>query len=150
MQKIRITKKFTFEAAHILKNYDGPCRNVHGHSYKLDVTVFGFPDTNANSPKEGMVMDFGDLKRMVNEKIIKIFDHSLVVKANDFGEHLNEMKNLFGNIVEVPYQPTCENMLIDFVKRINSNLPKNITLHSLTLWETANSYAEWFAEDNMK
>ncbi len=150
MQKIRITKKFTFEAAHILKNYDGPCKNVHGHSYKLDVTVLGYPDNNESSTKEGMVMDFGDLKRIVNGKIIKVFDHTLVVKANDFSEHLNDMKNLFGNIVEVSYQPTCENMLIDFVKRINTNLPKHIVLYSLTLWETATSYAEWFAEDNIK
>jgi len=59
---IRVTKEFSFEMAHVLWNYDGPCKNVHGHSYRLFVTLSGFPVDNQENPKNGMVIDFGDLK----------------------------------------------------------------------------------------
>ena len=72
MATIRVTKSFTFEMAHALWNYDGPCRNIHGHSYELLVTISGHPITDENSPKLGMVMDFGDLK-----KIVRILDISI-------------------------------------------------------------------------
>jgi len=65
MAKIRITKQFTFETAHALYGYDGKCRNIHGHSYKLDVTVIGEPITDMDNVKCGMVIDFGDLKHIV-------------------------------------------------------------------------------------
>ncbi|HQQ12325.1 MAG TPA: 6-carboxytetrahydropterin synthase, partial [Bacteroidales bacterium] len=65
MSKIRITKEFKFEMAHALLGYDGPCRNVHGHSYELIVTVIGEPIAETGHVKLGMVMDFGDLKRIV-------------------------------------------------------------------------------------
>ncbi len=64
---IRITKIFTFETAHVLYNYDGKCKNLHGHSYKLLVTVKGAINYDLSDPKNGMVMDFGDLKTKVTE-----------------------------------------------------------------------------------
>lgn len=63
MSKIRITKQFSFETGHALYGYDGKCKNVHGHSYKLSVTVIGIPITDTNNVKYGMVIDFGDLKK---------------------------------------------------------------------------------------
>ena len=65
MSKIRITKKFTFEAGHALYGYDGKCKNVHGHSYKLYVTVIGVPIADKDNVKYGMVIDFSDLKSIV-------------------------------------------------------------------------------------
>ena len=65
MSKIRLTKEFRFEMAHALWDYDGLCRNIHGHSYILAVTVIGVPNEDRNSPTYGMVMHFGDLKRIV-------------------------------------------------------------------------------------
>lgn len=75
---IRITKKFDFEAGHALFGYDGKCKNLHGHSYKLYVTVIGEPINNPHNVKNGMVIDFGDLKRIVQEQIIDAFDHAMV------------------------------------------------------------------------
>ena len=149
MAVIRLTKEFSFEAAHALEGYDGPCREIHGHSYRLFVTVKGVPQGDPESPKYGMVMDFGVLKRIVNEEIVSRFDHALVLRASDAGTELFGMLSArFGNLVTVDYQPTCENMLGDFAARIAARLPEGVTLHSLRLHETATSFAEWFAEDN--
>ncbi len=78
-QLIRVTREFTFEMAHVLYKYDGPCRNVHGHSYRLFVTVAGVPVNNTDDPKNGMVIDFTDLKGIVLGEIVDVFDHSVVV-----------------------------------------------------------------------
>lgn len=145
---IRITKEFSFEMAHALWNYDGPCRNVHGHSYKLFVTLSGIPSDDPQDPKNGMVIDFTDLKEIVTKEIINIFDHALAVSENYDREKLELFKTMFGNMVVTGYQPTCENLVADFASRIKKQLPGHITLHSLKLYETANSYAEWHASDN--
>ena len=63
-RKIRITKQFNFETAHALYGYDGLCKNVHGHSYKLYVTVIGDPIDDTNHKKNGMLIDFSDLKKI--------------------------------------------------------------------------------------
>ena len=148
MTKIRVTKEFHFEMAHALKNYDGLCKNIHGHSYKLFVTVMGTPISDITNPKVGMLIDFGDLKRLVNNEITNVFDHAFVLSSKsdfDLSETSHEM---FGNTIFVDYQPTCENMVIDFAQRISTILPDNLSLHSLRLYETVTSYAEWFASDN--
>lgn len=82
MSGIRITKLFAFETGHALYGYDGKCKNVHGHSYKLSVTVFGKPITDKNHVKYGMVIDFSDLKKIVKEEIVNIFDHATVFNKN--------------------------------------------------------------------
>lgn len=148
MAKIRITKIYNFEMAHVLKDYDGPCRNIHGHSYKLHVTVTGSPSIDQNSPKIGMVMDFKDLKAIVKKHIIERFDHALVISKHTDAELIAGMKKHMEKLIIVDYQPTSENLIADFATTIQSLLPANVELHNLTLWETANSYSEWFAEDN--
>jgi len=145
---IRITKEFSFEMAHALWNYDGPCRNVHGHSYRLFVTLSGIPSEELQDPKNGMVIDFTDLKNIVKKEIINVFDHALTVSGNYDSEKLEVFKTMFGNTVVTEYQPTCENLVADFASRIKKQLPGNVTLHSLKLYETATSYAEWHASDN--
>jgi len=145
---IRITKEFKFEMAHALKGYDGPCRNIHGHSYELKVTISGHPITDENNPKLGMVMDFGDLKKIVRKTIVDEFDHALVL-YNKMPESLvAELKENFDRILMLAYQPTSELMIIDFANRIKAELPKGISLKYLLLRETITSYAEWFAEEN--
>jgi 6-pyruvoyltetrahydropterin/6-carboxytetrahydropterin synthase len=148
MPKIRLTKEFRFEAAHALRGYDGPCRSIHGHSYKLTVTVSGTPLQDKESPKLGMVMDFGDLNEIIKRNIIDQLDHSLILNKDYPVEDVQKIKDVFCNIVWVEYQPTSENMLIDFSSRIIPLLPKGVSLYSLQLRETANSFAEWFADDN--
>ena len=146
---IRITKKFDFEAGHALYGYDGKCKNLHGHSYKLLVTVIGTPINDPHNVKNGMVIDFGDLKRIVQEQIITPFDHAMVFNSNSPHQELAESLRAKGhNIISVPYQPTSENLVIDFAQRIQQQLPPNVQLYSIRLCETESSYAEWFASDN--
>lgn len=145
---IRITKEFRFEAAHALWNYDGLCRNIHGHSYILYVTIKGSPVSDPQDPKFGMVMDFSQLKKIVNDSIVHELDHSLMVNADTPHKELAETSQMFGRVVALPYQPTCENMIVDFAARLRALLPPQVSLHSLRLHETATSYAEWVAEEN--
>lgn len=148
MANIRITKEFKFEMAHALWNYDGRCKNVHGHSYKLFVTIIGKPIDDVCNPKHGMVMDFGSLKQLVNRQIVDRYDHSFVVNQKSPLPDLTKVEQLFDRLVKVDFQPTSENLLIDFSECIQKELPKEVKLHSLKLYETAESYAEWYAEDN--
>lgn len=148
MAIIRLTKEFSFEAAHALGGYDGPCREIHGHSYRLFVTVKGRPLSDENDPKQGMVIDFGLLKGIVNEEIVSRLDHALVLRSTIDPALRRMLSDRFDNLVTVDYQPTCENMLDDFARRIARRLPEGVGLHALRLHETATSYAEWFAEDN--
>src|SRR3972149_9688296 len=145
---IRVTKEFGFEMAHVLWNYDGPCRNVHGHSYRLFVTLSGAPFEDPDNPKNGMVIDFTDLKKIVKDQIISVFDHSVVVNKKYDKEKTEMFLKMFGNTVLVDYQPTCENLVADFAARIIPFLPQRVILHNLKLFETASSYAEWYASDN--
>lgn len=149
MGNIRITKQFSFETGHALYGYDGKCKNVHGHSYRLDVTVIGSPITDASNVKYGMVIDFSDLKKIAKEEIVDVFDHATVFNKNTpHVELARELKSRGHNVLLVDYQPTSEMMVIDFAEKIKSRLPKNIKLHSLKLQETATSFAEWYASDN--
>ncbi len=149
MSKIRITKQFSFETGHALYGYDGKCKNVHGHSYKLSVTVIGTPISDTTNVKFGMVIDFSDLKKIVREEVVDVFDHATVFNKNTpHVELAEELRNRGHHVILVGYQPTSENMVIDFAEKIKSRLPENIALHSLRLQETETSYAEWFQSDN--
>lgn len=145
---IRVTKKFTFDMAHALYGYDGPCKNIHGHTYILSITLKGIVLQNNDHPKNGMVIDFTDFKKIIVENIIQVFDHSLVLNSNSPHGGLNEIRENFEKINYVPYQPSCENLLIDFFDRINSKFADDIKINNIKLEETPTSYAEWFAEDN--
>ena len=148
MSLIRITKQFNFETGHALYGYDGLCKNVHGHSYKLSVTVIGAPIKDSNHVKFGMVIDFKDLKKIVKEEIVDRFDHATVFNKNT--PHITLAKTLEESghkVILVDYQPTSEEMIVDFSKKIKLRLPSSIKLHSLKLQETETSFAEWHASD---
>jgi len=150
MSNIRITKQFTFETGHALYGYDGKCRNVHGHSYKLSVTVIGSPIKDSNNVKFGMVIDFSDLKKIVREEVVDVFDHATVFNKNTPHVDLaKELEQRGHHVILVDYQPTSENMVIDFAQKIKDRLPANIKLFSLRLQETESSYAEWYQSDNL-
>ena len=142
---IRLTKEFKFEMAHALYGYDGLCANLHGHSYKLLVTVRG-DVKNEEGPKKGMVIDFSVLKSIVKSLIINKYDHSLVLNANS--PHINLDLSLFDRVYFMPYQPTSENLVKDFALQISDKLPEGVELYSVILSETATSFAEWCCEDN--
>ena len=147
---IRITKIFTFETAHVLYNYDGKCKNMHGHSYKLFVTVKGTPVNDLDHPKNGMVVDFGDIKKIVKSEILNVWDHAVMLNGNSPHKQLGEdLENQGHKVIYCDYQPTCENMLYDIAAKIKKQLPETVSLAYLKLHETENSYGEWFAEDQV-
>ena len=94
-------------------------------------------------------MDFGELKALVNEEVVEPMDHAFVMRRTESANAVDELlREGFGNVVLVDYQPTCENMLADFAARIARRLPEGIKLYALKMYETATSYAEWYAADN--
>ena len=143
---VRITKEFKFEMAHALHGYDGLCKNIHGHSYKLCVTVKGEVKNDSGNPKDGMVLDFDVLKSIVKPEIINKYDHSLVLNANS--PHSEIDLSAFEKVFFLPYQPTSENLVMDFALKIKSKLPQGIELYKVVLSETATSFAEWNSQDN--
>jgi|TARA_B100001175_G_scaffold212916_1_gene180859 6-pyruvoyltetrahydropterin/6-carboxytetrahydropterin synthase len=134
------------EMAHALYGYDGLCKNIHGHSYRLWVTLRGPVLDEPGHEKDGMVLDFGLLKRLVKPHIIDKYDHSFVLNANS--SHANIDLSAFEKVYLLPYQPTSENLVNDFVSIIKNQLPDNIELYKVVLSETANSFAEWCLDDN--
>lgn len=126
--KVYVTKRFSFEAAHHLLGYNGACANVHGHSYKLEVTVSGDIDRFADHSfaSNCMVIDFKSLKEIVKKNIISTHDHA-------------DLNSLYDN-------PTAENMVISMFDVIEDNLPCDVKLESVKLWETEDSYAEYRGE----
>ena len=141
-----LTKIFHFDMAHVLKGYDGPCRNIHGHSYELRVTVKGEPINDPQSSKNGMVMDLHDLKCLVNEQVVNWLDHAFVVSSAMPADFLAVVQRDFEKVVVVDYQPTSENLILDMVSRLQKILPQQVTLHKIMLQETPGSYVEWVAE----
>ncbi len=144
--KLRLTKEFRFEMSHALDEYQGLCRNLHGHSYKLFVTIIGDYEKAITNNDSGMVLDFKSIKDLVEKNIIQDFDHAVVLcKNSSFASALQQTNTkliLFDN------QPTCENLIMEFHKRITSILPNEIKLARLRLHETETSFAEWLIEDN--
>lgn len=148
MAKIRLTKVFSYAMAHALDNYDGLCKNIHGHNYHLEVTVSGIPVVDIASPKKGMLIDFSDLKKIINRDIIEVLDHALMLNQDTNPELMALLKKSYERVIMVPFQPTTENMLCYLADTIKKILPEGVHLYSLKLKETENSYAEWYAVDN--
>ncbi len=147
MAIVRVTKIFRFEMAHALWGYDGLCKNIHGHSYILKISVSGEPVSDPDDVKEGMVMDFGDLKRIAKKNIVDIFDHCVVLNKKSPVEKFVGVEEMFERKMYTDFQPTAENLVIYFADILNRKLPVGIKLESVILYETANSYAEWLASD---
>ena len=146
--KIRVTKCFTFDMAHALYGYDGPCKNIHGHTYHLNITLLGQPIADIEHVKLGMVIDFGDLKSIVKKHIIEVFDHALVLNEDAPYSKSEVIANEFEKVILVPFQPTCENLLLHFVDILKDKFTAETQLLSITLKETPTSSASWFLNDN--
>jgi len=150
---LRLTKQFSFEMAHALPLYEGKCHNIHGHSYKLFVTVEGTAGLQDPTAKIealdtgaplGMVMDFGQIKRLVEEHIVGPFDHALVLPRGGRGkeEPTDSLGGYAAKLIFVDFQPTTENLLLHFASLLQGRLPKGTRLYSLKLYETETSCAE--------
>lgn len=139
--QLRLTKEFTFEMAHALPAYEGKCRNIHGHSYHLFVTVEGQPLHQQGASTDGMVVDFHQLKAIVNTHIVDVFDHALVLPVLNDADDLH-LGGYQARLIQVDFQPTTENLLLHFAHLLEGELPPGTRLHSLKLYETETSCAE--------
>ena len=148
MKRIRVTKEFHFEMAHALWNYDGVCKHIHGHSYKLFITIRGEPINDPGDPKLGMVLDFGDLKRIVKEPVVDFLDHSLVLNRAAGDVIPDDSNQMYKKVNLFDFQPTCENLVLYIADTILPLLSPGIDLYSVRLYETASSFAEWYISDN--
>jgi len=147
MPIVRITKEFKFEMAHALHGYDGVCANIHGHSYRLWVTVKGKIKDELGHAKNGMLIDFVDLKKIVKPNIVDKFDHSLVLNANS--PHADINLEAFDKVYYLEFQPTSENLVVYYANYIKAQLPDGVELLKVILSETSSSFAEWNAEENI-
>lgn len=138
---ITITKIFRFEAAHAIHQYPGSCANIHGHSYELQVTVK--PTQSVDDVVEGLgiIIDFKELKKCIEEGVIKYYDHKLLLSKTYLDDKEIELPK--DQLMVLPVEPTAENLLILLRNQISTCLPQYVRLQSLKLWETVNSYAEW-------
>ena len=135
-----VTKTVRFDAAHVLTNHQGLCKNLHGHTYRVDVSV-AQPDDDARD----MVIDFKDLKRIANEVVCARFDHAFIYSTASIGEReiaavveKNGMRT-----VAIPFRSTAENLAKLFFGELRAHVPG---LVEVKVWETADSAAEYRAE----
>lgn len=134
--------------AHTLFGYDGLCRNIHGHSYNLEVTISGEPRNEPGHPKDGMVLDFSELKTIVKSQIVDRFDHALMVNILVPEKQMELLRQTTNRIIVVDFQPTSENIVVYIAEILQQHLPAGVNLFSIRLFETVTSFAEWFASDN--
>ena len=140
MAVIRLTKEFSFEAAHALDGYDGPCREIHGHSYRLFVTVKGTPAEDAANPKCGMVLDFGDLKHALRE-LAACYDHALIYEEHSL--HSTTVEALLAegfHLIAVPFRPTAEEFAKHFYQKLQE---QGMPVHRVTVYETPDNCASY-------
>ena len=137
---MKITKIFTFDSSHMLDGHDGKCQNLHGHTYKLEITVSGSPIEGG--AKDGMVMDFSDLKRTVKQHIIEPFDHAFIYHGGNGREcqiaALLEGWNM--KTLRLPFRTTAENMAVEMYGRLKN---AGLNVSNVKLWETPTSCAEY-------
>ena len=134
--------------AHTLYEYDGLCRNIHGHSYNLEVTISGEPRNEPGHPKDGMVLDFSELKTIVKSRIVDRFDHALMVNNLVPEKQMELLRQTTNRIIVVNFQPTSENIVVYIAEILQQHLPAGVKLFSIRLFETVTSFAEWFESDN--
>ncbi|MDZ7821629.1 MAG: 6-carboxytetrahydropterin synthase QueD [Candidatus Marinimicrobia bacterium] len=127
---LELTKIFHFDMAHRLSFHEGKCRNLHGHSYRLEVTLGGEPDVN------GMIIDFNEMKRIVNKEVVDILDHATVIYENDVLLMKSFPREL--HHVVFPYEVTAENLCRWIYERLTDT---GLHIKQVTVWETADSKA---------
>lgn len=150
MKKVLVTKEVTFDCAHMLTGHEALCKNLHGHTYKVQVSVIG-PQID-DGPSSCMVIDFKHLKEAIQEVIISQFDHAVIFSALEFrGPAENELYAWAVNngmrYVVMPSRTTAENMAVYFKQDIFNYLVEELELQNVTdvivrVYETPTSYAE--------
>lgn len=135
-----VTKTVRFDAAHVLTNHQGLCRNLHGHTYRVDISV-AMDDSSAARGAD-MVIDFKDLKAIANETICERFDHAFIYSAASAGEcEIAEVVRRNGmRVAALPFRSTAENLARYFFDALSPRLPG---LSAVKVWETPDNAAEY-------
>lgn len=136
---LSVTKIFTFEAAHAISNYKGDCQHIHGHSYKLYISITAKKLNNSQ-----MVIDFKDLKLLVNLHILNKLDHTLMLKKSAYNKSI--IKNYSGKLLWLKFEPTAEYLVLYIKNILEAQLPKRLSINKIVLYETENSFVEWQSE----
>ena len=139
---LTLTKIFHFEMAHAIHGYSGSCKNIHGHSYELHVTVSSATNEADFIPAPGFLIDFKEIKKLVTELVINRLDHQLVL-SQDYVKINKKSYSSSENLISFDAEPTAENLLIYIRNLLKKKLPENVRLTHLKLFETKDSYAEW-------
>ena len=129
--------------AHALYRYDGKCKNLHGHTYHLEVMLEGIPLQKTGDPFDGMIMDFGEIKSCVHKHILDVFDHAVVLHHSTDYARNSSFLHQFEKVVLLPFQPTCENLTLHFADLLAGQFHDNAQLYSIRLDETPNSFSIW-------
>ena len=134
---LTVTKSVKFDAAHVLTNHQGLCKNLHGHTYRVEASVTQAPEDTAD-----MVIDFKDLKRVCEDEILSRFDHAFIYDETSAGE--SEIAAVLAKnsmrIVALPFRSTAENLARHFYSTLKDRVPG---LASIRVWETPDSVAEY-------
>jgi 6-pyruvoyltetrahydropterin/6-carboxytetrahydropterin synthase len=132
-----VTKTVRFDAAHILTNHSGLCKNLHGHTYKVDISV-----SASGTKDDGMVMDFKDLNKIATSVICDRFDHAFICNTQSAGE--SEIADVVARngmrTVALPFRSTAENLARFFFDELEDKIHG---LCSVKVWETQDSCAEY-------
>ena len=132
-----MTKRVKFDAAHVLTNHAGLCKNLHGHTYRVDVSV-----TQREGDTSDMVIDFKELKAIATEVICDRFDHAFIYNTTSEGEReIAAVVERHGmRTVAIPFRSTAENLARLFFQDLKVRIPE---LTSIRVWETEDSCAEF-------
>lgn len=158
---IEVTKEFTFDTAHSLTFHEGKCRNLHGHTYKLQLSVVGTV-VQDSEPDSGMIADFGIIKKIVEDNWLSKVDHGYIFSNNAIsdGGFSRELLQLLEKYEMLSYfmtfEPTCENLVREIFNQLN--IPFKIAgmeISEIKLWETPTSFAtlrggEFFENSNSR
>lgn len=147
MAIVRLSKTCGFEMAHALRGYEGACRNIHGHSYQVEVCVWGEQQMQNHNETQGMLMDLKELKELIKRTIIDHFDHGLLLSEDQPAHVIEAVTNAYSHVHIMPYSPTSENLVREFATRIEAELPGGVQLHHIDLWETETSKASFYKDD---
>jgi 6-pyruvoyltetrahydropterin/6-carboxytetrahydropterin synthase len=134
--------------AHALMGYHGLCKNIHGHTYRLRVTLLGKILSDYSSAEDGLVIDFSVIKEIVKKNIVDIFDHSLVLRKDSPINDSFDLSQFYQRVIYTDFQPSCENLMMEFKRRMDPLMPDGVKLAAIRLEETPTSFSEWLLSDN--
>lgn len=129
-----ITSESSFDAAHFLTNYEGKCKNIHGHRWRVVVTIKG-------ELTNGMLVDFGDFKKDIKD-LCDYFDHSFIVEKGSLDKKLFDLLNKQFVLRVVEFRTTAEN----FSKYIFEEMSKKYSVKEVCVYETTNNCARYVCE----